>query len=62
MKLRSLLLSIGVALALSNCATTDDDKLKPKPYNPGDELSSRPQGQGYRPSHYSTPFGLPMSQ
>ncbi len=62
MKFRSLLLAIGAALTFSNCAATDDKPMKPKPYNPGDELSSRPQGQGYRPSHYATPFGLPMSQ
>ena len=62
MKLCNLLLAIGVALTFSNCAATGEDKMKPKPYNPGDELSSRPVGQGYRANHFATPMGLPMSQ
>jgi hypothetical protein len=57
----SVLLTITVTLGFTSCATLDDKPMKPKPYNPGDELSGRPQGQGYRPGHYATPFGLPMS-
>ncbi len=62
MILRSLIMALGFACSLSSCATTSDTPTKPKPHNPGDELSGRPWGQGSRASHYATPFGLPLSQ
>ncbi len=61
MKRLPWLLALSVLGFLTSCAATGETKMKPKPYNPGDELSDRAQGQGYRASHYSTPFGLPLS-
>lgn len=63
-RLIHMLAAAFAAVCFSSCASTSDEELKPKTrlYNPGDELSTRPHGQGYRPSHHATPLGLPMSQ
>jgi len=55
-----LLVSITV-LSVTSCAT-EKEAPKKKLYNPGDELNTRPWGQGSKAQHYATPFGLPLSQ
>jgi hypothetical protein len=51
---------LAIACSLSSCATTEE-KFKQRPANPGDNLSERPGGEGFKASHYGTPFGLPLS-
>ena len=60
---RLVLLLALCLLGLSGCASSETTGTQPKKiYNPGDELTGRPWGQGSRSSHYATPFGLPLSQ
>lgn len=60
---RSFLILAFVLIGLTGCASTESSATQPKKiYNPGDELTGRPWGQGSRSSHYATPFGLPLSQ
>ena len=56
----AILATLLSACFLCSCAT-DADANKKKLANPGDELSVRPQGEAWKPSHVGSPLGLPMS-